>query len=281
MCSLQSYRRPLLPGHPWFCGYFQESEVSSATLTANVVIDIFRALLLNLLRVVGRIFPEKYSSDLLTLPNLVELSTTGLSVWLGTLLGRLLVVLPFQFYRSNGAASATATYRASQILLSVSDVFTANLPPLPVHSQSRSRAAGFGAGSMGTGGAGTTGAGIGPSVSSVGTVSSSKFVPVSSVRTVRDLVLEMKASSTNEQAVQYSAPALSSKLALLQELNTKLHPNIDRLEFKKRMESSRVIGKEVRNLTETSITALCTAPGQRTLPVGLGHDQRYAKVQFL
>jgi hypothetical protein len=40
-----------------------------------------RSLLLDLLRVIGRIFPEKYSSDLLTLPNLLELSTTGLSPW--------------------------------------------------------------------------------------------------------------------------------------------------------------------------------------------------------
>jgi hypothetical protein len=155
--------------------------------------------------------------------------------------------------------SATATYRASQILLSISDVFSASASGPPMHTQSRSRTACLNSGNTGsvaTAAAGTSsggsgpstagGAGIGSSASSIGSGVSGKFVPVCSVRTIRDLAIEMKASSSQAQAAQFNMRSVTSKLSILEELNAKLRPNTDKAEFKKQMDSSRVLGKEVR-----------------------------------
>lgn len=139
--------------------------------------------------------------------------------------------------------SATAAYRASQVLISVADVFTTSLASMPMHAQSRSRVAqpvgstagaGTSAGSSATGGTAGNASGANASISS-------KFVPLSAVRNLRDLVLEMKASSSSLKAGR----TMNSRFAFLDELSQKLRPLVDRIDFKRQMEMSRVVGKEV------------------------------------
>ena len=131
-----------------------------------------------------------------------------------------------------------------------------NVAPLPFHSQNSPSvpdSVGL-AGGRGRAGNVATVSAVTASTAAATTVTaganslvsgSSKFVPICSVRSIRDLSLEMKASSSTAKGIQFNSRALSSKFELLSEINSKLHPTADRNEFRKQMDMSRVIGKEV------------------------------------
>ena len=70
-----------------------------------------------------------------------------------------------------------------------------------------------------------------------------KIVPPCSVQILKDLAIELKLLSLT--GVQYNYLLNSTNYSLLQELNTKLINQTDKLEFKKQIEASKTIGKEV------------------------------------
>lgn len=146
---------------------------------------------------------------------------------LGTLILMLIKSHFILFFRT----ATNAAHRSSQILMSFADAFSVT-PTAAVHlegegvSSQRNRAQTITQSVAGTG----------------------KFYPTCNVKSIRDLSLELKASSNSKHALQFSTLAVSSRLSMLDDLHSKLQISIDRSEFRKQMDSSRVIGKEVCHL---------------------------------
>ena len=137
--------------------------------------------------------------------------------------------------------NTSSAHRASQVLLSLADAFAVN--PL-VHSLKKefNSVGGISTRQNGSSALPMTSASMN-SQSNPG-----KFVPLSGVRSIRDLSLELKASANSKLGLQVDAPratTASSRNAVLEELNLKLQNFVDRNEFRRQMELSRVVGKEV------------------------------------
>jgi hypothetical protein len=75
-----------------------------------------------------------------------------------------------------------------------------------------------------------------------------KFLPPCSVKNLKDLSMEIKYSCGISSGVQNIANPLSSNYNLLQDLNTKFISPSDKQEFRKQIEASKTVGKEVRSL---------------------------------
>ncbi|CAK9856921.1 unnamed protein product [Sphagnum jensenii] len=73
-----------------------------------------------------------------------------------------------------------------------------------------------------------------------------RFIPPNTVKFLKDLAVEMKLScmsSSTQNNINYYT---SSNFSLLQDLNAKFINTSDKLEFRKQIEASKTIGKEVR-----------------------------------
>ena len=137
--------------------------------------------------------------------------------------------------------NTSSAHRASQVLLSLADAFAVN--PL-VHSLKKEFNS---VGAISTRHNGNSALPM-ASANTNSQPNSGKFVPLSGVRSIRDLSLELKASANSKLGLQVDAPrttTASSRNALLEELNLKLQNFVDRNEFRRQMELSRVVGKEV------------------------------------
>ncbi|RYG68983.1 hypothetical protein EON64_03875, partial [archaeon] len=217
-----------------------------------------RSLLVSFLRILSEVLPEATCADLLTNASLIDL-------------GKFLFLCTFILYNHHSylhlsiAASVGPTkspakaHKSSQLLIDLAEAFSI----MPLKQTSGAHASNLSAtpSAKGRNGSITNKAGGGvPTIPSGGNATTlanvqnkSNFLPLN-ISTLFELAEEIKISTSSSVAVQgvkryeNNSSVLSSSnartLDVLNSLRMNLTPSIDKTDFSKQMELSRVLGKE-------------------------------------
>lgn len=192
-----------------------------------------RNLLVNFLRILSEVLPENACAELLTNPTLIDVAAS-----LGP------------------TRSSNKAHKSSQLLIDLAEAFTI-MPYKQTSGSHSSNLSVAGTSAKGRNGSITNkGSGVGSNASSIPlTIASStksNFLPLN-IRTVFELAEEIKISSlsttsTGQRRGAESSSVYSSSnsrtLGVLNSLRTSLTPSVDKNDFAKQMDLSRVVGKE-------------------------------------
>lgn len=170
-----------------------------------------------------------------------------------------------RIFTSSSSTSTTDLFQASQILLSLADAFSIASSAAPTNDSINNANEDGVTGGNGGGYGNSNSNGMNmpaprgsilPSsslplrhratTSSAATLNAAgRYVPTCNVKDIRGLSLELRASSNAHNANYYNTRAAAAKFNLLADLNEKLTLAVDKNDFKKQMDASKVIGKEV------------------------------------
>ena len=197
----------------------------------NLIAQKSRRLMVNFLRTMAYIFPEDMCSQLLTIPSLLEFAATV-----------------------NGGKSTKRAHKSSQILISLAEAFTL----MPYKQISGNHISGLSKSakrpSLLNGANANTAKSPPPVVSS--SVLARANLPPLNIQTIYELAEEIKISSfstisSGESTVDGTSSVVagingtSTAVEVLNNLRNNLTPEIDKNDFVRQMDLSRVIGKEV------------------------------------
>lgn len=187
-----------------------------------------RSLLLDLLHLICRVFPHSVSTELMTMPSLLEFATSS-------------------------ANHTGGTHRASQILISLANEFSIPSNSQTNHTGTSNQSHSQHAQNLGIITARSRGmlsdksltsqSNMGGSASGAPKSSSSAPAPIAAT-TLKNLTVDIKAFSAMKVKSLPSVASSSSNYNLLQYLNAKFITPSDKVEFRKQIEASKTIGKE-------------------------------------
>lgn len=198
----------------------------------NLIAQKSRRLMVNFLRTMAYIFPEDMCSQLLTIPSLLEFAAAV-----------------------SGCKSTKRAHKSSQILISLAEAFTL-MPYKQISGNHISGLSSMTPKRPSLLSANANAAKSPPSVVSSSVLARANLPPLN-IQTIYELAEEIKISSfstisSGESTVDGTSSVVagvngtSTAVEVLNNLRNNLTPEIDKNDFVRQMDLSRVIGKEVR-----------------------------------